>query len=218
MGKRIRRYLMSVALLFWIVFCGTAMDVSAAVAEGDPGELLGGEYVVIVNTSTSEVQSTGTLIFDGAAGSSVKRVQDSSLEQDVAVGSNSLQLSASGTLVSYQIGQSKYISGPNGGGIYVCIGEGSHCYVWMEEEMKEAYDAAGKTDLIASDMSDTYDGVPYETLYAMCGGAMPYRDNSGKLSILLEEITSGASGMYNNDDGITAIHINAPAPSNYQAG
>ena len=96
MGKRIRRYLMSVALLFWIVFCGTAMDVSAAVAEGDPGELLGGEYVVIVNTSTSEVQSTGTLIFDGAAGSSVKRVQDSSLEQDVAVGSNSLQLSASG--------------------------------------------------------------------------------------------------------------------------
>ena len=218
MGKRIRRYLMSVALLFWIVFCGTAMDVSAAVAEGDPGELLGGEYVVIVNTSTSEVQSTGTLIFDGAAGSSVKRVQDSSLEQDVAVGSNSLQLSASGTLVSYQIGQSKYISGPNGGGIYVCIGEGSHCYVWMEEEMKEAYDAAGKTDLIASDMSDTYDGVPYETLYAMCGGAMPYRDNSGKLSILLEEITSGASGMYKNDDGITAIHINAPAPSNYQAG
>ncbi|MCI6867096.1 MAG: DUF5018 domain-containing protein [Lachnospiraceae bacterium] len=218
MKKNIRQYLVTVAVMLILFLGGNVITVSAAVAEGNPGELLGGEYVVIVNTSTEEAQSTGTLIFDAAANTSAETVQTSSLQSDVAAGSGSLQSSAAEASVSYQIGQSKYISGPNGGGTYICIGEGSHCYVWMEEGMKTSYDAAGKTDLIASDMSGTYDDVPYETLYAMCGGAMPYRDHSGKLSILLEEITTGASGMYKNDDGITAIHINVPAPLNYQAG
>lgn len=77
--------------------------------------------------------------------------------------------------------------------------------------MKSDYDAAGKTSLIAKDMAEVYDGQPYRILNDLADGSIPYEDNSGKLSILLESLSS-ASGMYMYDTGITAIHINTLLP------
>lgn len=122
------------------------------------------------------------------------------------------------TSVTYQVGEEKYIYRTNSSGkTYVCIGVGEHCYVWMDKTMKAEYDAAGKTSLIASDMAAVYDGQPYRILNQLCGGDFPAQDGSGKMSILLESLSS-ASGMYMYDVGITAIHINTPAASAYVSG
>ena len=66
--------------------------------------------------------------------------------------------------------------------------------------MKAGYDAAGKTSSIAKDMAGVYDGQPYRILNTLAGGNIPYEDNSGKISILLETLSS-ASGMYMYDTG-----------------
>ena len=120
--------------------------------------------------------------------------------------------------MTYQTGEEKFIYGPNSSGkTYVCIGIGEHCYIWMDKTMKSDYDAAGKTGLIAIDMADVYDGQPYRILNELANGSIPYEDNSGKLSILLESLSS-ASGMYMYDTGITAIHINTPSAASYVSG
>ena len=122
---------------------------------------------------------------------------------------------------TYQVGEKKYIYRTNGhdtyGKTYVCIGVGEHCYVWMDENMKADYDTARKTSLIAADMAAVYDGQPYRILNQLCAGDFPAQDGSGKLSILLESLSS-ASGMYMYDEGITAIHINTPSASSYVSG
>ena len=124
-------------------------------------------------------------------------------------------------VTTYQVGEKKYIYRTNGhdtyGKTYVCIGVGEHCYVWMDETMKADYDTAGKTALIAADMAAVYDGQPYRILNQLCAGDFPAQDGSGKLSILLESLSS-ASGMYMYDEKITAIHINTPSASSYVSG
>ncbi len=87
----------------------------------------------------------------------------------------------------------------------------------MDETLKADYDTAGKTSLIAADMAAVYDGQPYRILNQLCAGDFPAQDGSGKLSILLESLSS-ASGMYMYDEGITAIHINTPSASSYVSG
>ena len=47
-------------------------------------------------------------------------------------------------------------------------------------------------------MAGVYDGQPYRILNTLAGGNIPYEDNSGKISILLETLSS-ASGMYMYD-------------------
>ena len=122
---------------------------------------------------------------------------------------------------TYQVGEKKYIYRTNGhdtyGKTYICIGVREHCYVWMDETLKADYDTAGKTSLIAADMAAVYDGQPYRILNQLCAGDFPAQDGSGKLSILLESLSS-ASGMYMYDEEITAIYINTPSASSYVSG
>lgn len=122
---------------------------------------------------------------------------------------------------TYQVGKKKYIYRTNGhdtyGKTYICIGVREHCYVWMDETLKADYDTAGKTSLIAADMAAVYDGQPYRILNQLCAGDFPAQDGSGKLSILLESLSS-ASGMYMYDEEITAIYINTPSASSYVSG
>ena len=51
-----------ICLLFLGIF--GSVNVFAAVTEGKAGEILTGEYAVIINTDTSDSRSAGTLIFD----------------------------------------------------------------------------------------------------------------------------------------------------------
>ena len=226
------------------LFCGT--EVFAAVQEGKPGETLSGEYAVIINTDTVNSGETGTLQFDGTSAQSadsadpeaedratvqedgdtslqtadMEQVQNlSGTETQIAVQNDpSLLTTTQSASVTYRVGEEKYIYRTNSSGkTYVCIGVGEHCYVWMDKTMKAEYDAAGKTSLIASDMAAVYDGQPYRILNQLCGGDFPAQDGSGKMSILLESLSS-ASGMYMYDVGITAIHINTPAASAYVSG
>ena len=215
--KRWMRHIAKFFILSLFLLGTGALSVSANVTEGKPGQTLSGDYAVIVNTSTTATQSTGTLVFDASGnGANTVRISSASdpVGQDVVqpgMAYAAAPIAAGGT---YTVGTKKSIASPyNGMRTYVCIGEGEHCYVWMEENLKSGYDAAGKTNSIAQDMQKTYDGQPYEMLNEMAGGNIPW----GKLSIMLETISS-ASGVYKYNSEITAIHINTPAASAYEFG
>lgn len=51
----------SISLIFMIIFSNFTYGVTAAVTEGVKNDVLNSEYVVIVNTSSKENQSTGKL-------------------------------------------------------------------------------------------------------------------------------------------------------------
>ena len=70
---------------------------------------------------------------------------------------------------------------------------------------------------IASDMASIYDRQPYQILKTLAGGDLPGKMDPAKLSIVLETL-SGASGQFQYDEGITAIHINTPAAASYVSG
>ena len=52
----------AIALTFIIIFSNCTYNVSAAVTKGGKLDVLNSEYVVIVNTSSSDSQSTGKII------------------------------------------------------------------------------------------------------------------------------------------------------------
>ena len=180
------------------------------------------DYAVVQSGSDASAQAAAAEETEGEAADvgQVQSLEDEQLQtymQDDQPMLTAVQAAAT----TYQVGEKKYIYRTNGhdtyGKTYVCIGVGEHCYVWMDENMKADYDTAGKTSLIAADMAAVYDGQPYRILNQLCAGDFPAQDGSGKLSILLESLSS-ASGMYMYDEGITAIHINTPSASSYVSG
>lgn len=128
----------------------------------------------------------------------------------------------SGETTTYTKGQQKEIGlAGTQKKTYTLIGIGDKCYIWMENSLKTQYDAAGKTDLAASEMIKVYEGATYTILNELSNEVSSnnglYLDNSGKLSILLEN-TGGSSGYYGNENDITSIHINTKAPASFKAG
>ena len=194
-------------------FDGTSAQAADSEAE---------DYAVVQSGSDASAQAAAA---EGAAGEAADVGQVQSLEDEqlqAYMQDDQPMLTAVQTAATtYQVGEEKYIYRTNGydtyGKTYVCIGVGEHCYVWMDKTMKADYDNAGKTSLIAADMAAVYDGQPYRILNQLCAGDFPAQDGSGKLSILLEPLSS-ASGMYMYDEGITAIHINTPSASSYVSG
>ena len=193
-------------------FDGTSAQAADSEAE---------DYAVVQSGSDASAQAaTEGTVGEAADVGQVQSLEDDQLQaymQDDQPMLTAVQAAAT----TYQVGEKKYIYRTNGydtyGKTYVCIGVGEHCYVWMDENMKADYDTAGKTSLIAADMAAVYDGQPYRILNQLCAGDFPAQDGSGKLSILLESLSS-ASGMYMHDEGITAIHINTPSASSYVSG
>ena len=193
-------------------FDGTSAQAADSEAE---------DYAVVQGGSNASAQAaTEETAGEAADVGQVQSLEDDQLQaymQDDQPMLTAVQAAAT----TYQVGEKKYIYRTNGhdtyGKTYVCIGVGEHCYVWMDETLKADYDTAGKTSLIAADMAAVYDGQPYRILNQLCAGDFPAQDGSGKLSILLESLSS-ASGMYMYDEGITAIHINTPSASSYVSG
>ena len=193
-------------------FDGTSAQAADSEAE---------DYAVVQGGSNASVQAAT----EGTAGEAADVGQVQSLEDDQLQAymqdDQPMLTAVQAAATTYQVGEKKYIYRTNGhdtyGKTYVCIGVGEHCYVWMDKTMKADYDTAGKTALIAADMAAVYDGQPYRILNQLCAGDFPAQDGSGKLSILLESLSS-ASGMYMYDEGITAIHINTPSASSYVSG
>ncbi|SCI23010.1 Fibronectin type III domain [uncultured Blautia sp.] len=193
-------------------FDGTSAQAADSEAE---------DYAVVQGGSNASAQAAT----EGTAGEAADVGQVQSLEDDQLQAymqdDQPMLTAVQAAATIYQVGEKKYIYRTNGhdtyGKTYVCIGVGEHCYVWMDETLKADYDTAGKTALIAADMAAVYDGQPYRILNQLCAGDFPAQDGSGKLSILLESLSS-ASGMYMYDEGITAIHINTPSASSYVSG
>lgn len=216
-------------LVFMLFFSNIANDAIAAVSVGQANEVLQGDYVVIVNTNLENSQSTGSIIFDDSGlninsssnGSPLSKADNSnehameSLSLDGETKKVSLNSKAK---TSYTLGQEKEI-GPTGAPkkTYTLIGIGDKCYIWMENSLKAKYDVAKKTTLAADEMIKVYEGAPYEILNELSEGKIPYLDNSGKLSILLEN-TGGSAGYYGNEDDITSIHINTDDPAKFKEG
>ena len=194
-------------------FDGTSAQAADSEAE---------DYAVVQSGSDASAQAAAS---EGIAGEAADVGQVQSLEdeqlQAYMQDDQPMLTAVQAAATTYQVGGEKYIYRTNGhdtyGKTYVCIGVGEHCYVWMDKTMKADYDTAGKTALIAADMAAVYDGQPYRILNQLCAGDFPAQDGSGKLSILLESLSS-ASGMYMYDEGITAIHINTPSASSYVSG
>ena len=193
-------------------FDGTSAQAADSEAE---------DYAVVQGGSNASAQAAT----EGTAGEAADVGQVQSLEDDQLQAymqdDQPMLTAVQAAATTYQVGEKKYIYRTNShdtyGKTYVCIGVGEHCYVWMDETLKADYDTAGKTSLIAADMAAVYDGQPYRILNQLCAGDFPAQDGSGKLSILLESLSS-ASGMYMYDEGITAIHINTPSASSYVSG
>ena len=178
--------------LFLLIVMVSGQKACAAVTEGVPGQTYSGDYVVIVNAGTEGTQSSHT-------------------PASAAAYSNT---------VNYEKGSQRSFYTYSGAKIFTCIGISTHCYIWMENGLKESYDTEGKTQQIASDMAETYEQGAWAVLNELSNGQMAYRDGSGRLSIALEQISS-ASGVYmgkGNEPDITAIHINAPEASAYFSG
>lgn len=178
--------------LFLLIVMISGQKACAAVTEGEPGKTYSGEYVVIVN-----------------AGEEAAEISYASGKESV-----------NSNVVSYEEGGQRSFYTYSGPKMFTCIGSSTHCYIWMENELKTAYDVAGKTQKIATDMAETYEQGAWEVLNELGNGQIAYRDGSGKLSIALEQI-SGATGVYmgkQNEPDITAIHINTPDAKDYSAG
>ncbi len=214
--KKWKNQLIKISLLSLLLAGAGSFSASAQVTEGQKGETVYGDYAVIVNTSMKETQSTGTLVFDSSGnGTSAIRTSSASnpVGKDVQAGTTSPVARIAANAV-YSVGAEKQISSPyDGMKTYVCIGVGTHCYVWMEKELKSGYDDLQKTSGIANDMIQTYEGEPYAMLKEMAGGSLPW----DKLSVMLESISS-ASGVYKSNSELTAIHINTPKAASYELG
>lgn len=197
--------------------CLTVLPTStlhaADTQKGTAGSQLQGDYIVITNTNLTEKQSTGTLT-DSVSTNSQKTAVPNAKQQNTNTDElgkiSEKQQKANAISKSYTVGDNITI----GDKTYICIGIGEHCYIWMEQNLKNKY--GNKTEEAAKEMAYVYDGRPYEVLHTISGG-IPYNDNSGKLSILLEK-TNGDSGHYSGESNITAIHINTPNADAYKAG
>ncbi|MEG0378369.1 MAG: hypothetical protein RR614_07810, partial [Eubacterium sp.] len=173
-------------------------------------------------------KSTGTLVFDdGVKAASAAAVSSEGTESDLFPMNDVVMpeeespsktqgkgLFGISPKAAYGVGDAKKIGKIDA----VCIGVSDKAYIWMEKGLKAEYDAAGKTDLAAKDMASVYEGKPYETLMALSGGEtkFPYRDNSGKLSIVIENTSS--TGYYGSEPDITAIHVKADPAASYKNG
>lgn len=169
------------------------------------------DYVLVVNTNpdpTSALQSTGTLVFEGGSGA-LQHLPSPDAQTYPAGTDRQSSSSQSG----YSAGERKTI----GYASYICLGSSDHCYVWMEESLYQAYEAANMTDTAAAEMMAVYEGRPYQALNTLARGAIPSMDGTGKLSILLEQLQD-STGYFAGEDGITAIHVKTPAAANYKYG
>lgn len=216
------------SLIFMLFFSNIAYNVSAAVNVGQVNSVLQGDYVVIVNTNLKESQSTGSIIFDDSGlninsisqelSEEANNVSEDIVKELASDNEDSISNANSRNVTTYKIGDKKRI-GPsdNTKKDYTLIGIGEKCYIWMEDAIKPSYDAAGKTDLAASEMIKVYEGAPYEILNELANNNIPYLDNSGKLSILIENTNIG-TGYYYGEKDITAIHVKAEEASKFKAG
>lgn len=202
-----------ISVLLCIIILLSAVPIMALAAE----QVIYGDYVVIVNTNpdTNSKESTGVIKFDSSNSG------DSAFDEPLSEVSSDLALippttgTAYGVSKTYSVGNTISLKGMN----YTCIAVGSKCYVWMENSLKQGYDSAGKTATAAQDIILTYEGNPYDNLNTLANGKIKYMDNSGKLSILLEnDPQSTASGYYAMEPNITAIHITCPVASSYSSG
>lgn len=228
MKKRILSVLTLTCFLTGIFF----PNMQAFAASGTPGQTITGEYVAIVNTDfdPARKQSTGSIVFDSNGGTATRSMSLSEEASQTEMMEDFWEMQEDFTpqemegqpqtlsgspfaLTVYSIGQEKTIKGKN----FVCIGIGTNSYIWMEKSMYLEYKAAQKLEQAAAEMIYVYEGEPYQVLTQMSPGNIPYLDNSGKLSILLEN-TGGSSGYYGGEPDITAIHINTPAANNYTGG
>lgn len=222
---RPRRFLLSIGFL--LVMCLTPACVLAA-----PGDVLTGEYVLILNTDLSREtqietedydyeyvdlpQSSGTIYFDDTAGGTNGASAATAAFGAALVPSSGHVESVSKTYAnaapSYTLGQVKPI------GVYdtpyTLAGIGAHCLVWMDSGVTAGYASAGKDMYAAgSAAAAVYDEQSYPVIEQFdAANLLTYADGSGKLSILLE--SGDVSGQFRSGDmtcgesRATAIHIN----------
>lgn len=219
--------LLASALAFMIFTQNSALAVSAA---SNLNGKINDEYIAVINTSLTTEQSTGTLVFDDknvatASANSERNKMSSDLlkaleehkhnhTHDESTHEHTHTKTQPTITKTYKLGDTRDMSGKN----YTVIGIGDKCYIWMDTNLKKEYDAKNITTTAANDMINVYEGAPYRIINSMYDGDIPYEDGSGKMSIVLEEM-SGRNGFYSPSDiGITTVHIKTPESKRYFSG
>lgn len=212
-----KRLILVTSILVLIILLLVTKVQAANVQEGIAGQTIYGDYVMVINTNKDyqNQQPTGTINFDSNTQEITKTTKEfGSINNNTILQEKTSNYIENREITKYAIGDKKTLYQ---GKEYICIGEGTYCYIWMESSLKNEYDIAGKTQEAAKDMMTVYDGKPYQVLNTLSNNNMIYKDNSGKLSILLEEMTTSA-GFFAGEPGITAIHIKAKKPNEYTQG
>ncbi len=180
---------------------------------------LNGEYVLVINTSPTDNQSTGTITFDPTNNFKSASIPNSKYLEEYQQENSSGPFLGSPAATSYIVGDTKTVKTIE----YTCIGIGTYCYVWMDNATLLEYNALSQTTNAATELIDLYDTESYPILQQLGADSyMVYADGSGKISILVHELTVAgyfsSSETYPINGSITAIHINKKDATSYSPG
>ena len=153
---------------------GDVIQLTDRIQTGGPGATLTGDKVLIVNNGDTR-QSTGTLpaMVDLAGQNPVNNSSGGSVRVPAVI-EMAEPAPGADSEVHYTIGQRDTIASVD----CTLIAEGEHCYIWMRNDLQEAYkiyepnsDTGNYSDLAEQagrDFADVYDNYSYYYLISAC--------------------------------------------------
>ena len=208
------RKLTALLLALTISVPTVALAAPAAVA----GDVINGEYVVIMNADmdAEETEPTGSIVFDSPMSASEREMPAMLAMPQSREASLAAQAEETLDYRDYVVGTTTDV-GFNGNREknYLLVAEGELCYIWAEQNLWNSYSAENRAKTIA-DMKETFDGSSGKTLKAMAGKQnFVSRDGSNKMSIRLDYLGGGTAGLYASESDVTCIYIDM---NNYRPG
>ena len=199
---------------------GAVTQLTERIQTGGPGTTLTGDKVLIVNAGDT-AQSSGTLpaISDEMEPDPVYPNYSSRWNDPVEMAEPGEPLYP--VTKTYELGAKERVAGKAGTLRYI----GQHCYVWLADEMRNY--SEGQATEICQAFGNVFDTASWfflinasvDTSVEGWRDPIPYRDNSGKLHIILGS-NAGSSGYYAPADKAKSsyhISIDTTPPSDFSA-
>ena len=213
---------MKIKKIFSFVMSAVMLSTSINLTQVSAGQVLYGDYVLISNTSLDPnvKEPTGVIEFDDLGVYTTQQLNANAYKGMVACSPTTVY-DGSGSMenVSAQTGNTKtYSVGDKSKFKYTdeitCVGVGSHCYVWMDNDLYEAYGDTNRQTAVNAAIK-TFDEYSYEKYLKEYNydKYIRYYDNSDKLSIVFVNESTSASGYFASSPTETAIYIPRTADS-----
>jgi uncharacterized repeat protein (TIGR02543 family) len=216
--KFMKKKIISIMLIVCLILSVLQKNTVSVFAESSTNTI-SGDYVLIINSSLTDAQQSGTISFNdttpfGASTNAMTSskataayIEDMYKQEQIGASAN-LTANTQEVTKSYNIGDTKTMSN---GSKFTLRGIGNKCYIWMDDTTYSLYTQTTLSTAIA-DIIKIYDESSYPVLKTLGADTkMNYADGSGKLSIFLEKNTGTASGYFSHydmyKDMISCIHI-----------